>query len=905
MIKTIKIQKCDPVQSHSRLKLLLTITVLLLSWFFPQLSAGSSTGDALTNEDLVNAVGPVEGLLAAQTPQAVVNAFYAYVDSGRVTVEWETITEVNIIGFQIQRLHHRTGKFRSISKKNLPALLVSPEGGTYRYIDKRAKPGQKLTYKLIAIGINGERQSFGPFAFHIIDLGLGDLLAVDSAFESVYVNGEPFSRKIRRQLNNVKTQSIRKRSSEEKQGRTGVYISIEKNGLHRLTASQIAESMNVPLSQIIKWLKKNRLSITCQGQPVAWKPTADNSGLIFYAEGIDSLFTSTNVYKIARGKGVTIASKDMPVSSDGLVSASFTQTIHAEEDRWALTALYKDPYDDFWCWDYLRASYAHLATKAFLISAPGQVADTAGIITVELKGGSRASHKVVVTVNDIPVGETTFVNQTNHEHQFSIPAGGLIDGDNRVTLTAIQPATGSSIIYVNRMGLTYEKATQAQDDRLFFNSAKAADVRVNGFLNDTISLYDITNPGKITEIKSTVIAPSEDGRFGIRFGTDGAKRDYLAITESAITSLNDFQITGSLAPQLMNTWHAVDYLIITHHTFKEEIQRLADYRRSKGLAVLVVEIQDIYDEFNYGIANPDAVRDFLEYAWHNWAKAPRYVVRIGNGSYDYKDTQQTGDTQMPPVMVKTPWGLFASENKLADVDGSEDGIPEMALGLIPANTVEDLSALIDKIIGYESTTGEWKKRVLLTADNPDKGGNFHADSDTLAALVPTETYDLQSIYLGPLSITEARQTLTERLNNGVFMMNYFGHANHAALAGENLWRSSDVAIMENDNRLPILLGMTCLAGRFEIPGVTAISEAMVTKPNGGAIAAWAPTGMALNNLSRILAEEFFRSVLIDNERVLGEAILTAMAAYKERYPLGNPYMLDIYTLFGDPALIIQ
>jgi hypothetical protein len=225
--------------------------------------------------------------------------------------------------------------------------------------------------------------------------------------------------------------------------------------------------------------------------------------------------------------------------------------------------------------------------------------------------------------------------------------------------------------------------------------------------------------------------------------------------------------------------------------------------------------------------------------------------------------------------------------------------------LIPISTIEALAAMIDKIMAYESSSGEWKNKVLLTADNPDRGGNFHADSDALAALVPAVTYDSQTIYLDPLSITEARQALAEKLEFGAFIMNYFGHANTVALADENLWQISDVAAMTNGDRLPILMGMTCLAGRHELPGIEAISEAMVTKSDGGAIAAWAPTGMALNNLSRILAEEFFRAVFIDNERVLGDAILTAMAAYKERYPLGNPYMLDIYTLIGDPALVIR
>ena len=48
------------------------------------------------------------------------------------------------------------------------------------------------------------------------------------------------------------------------------------------------------------------------------------------------------------------------------------------------------------------------------------------------------------------------------------------------------------------------------------------------------------------------------------------------------------------------------------------------------------------NEFNYGIYNPKAIRDFLSYAYNNWKKSPRYVVLAGNGTYDYKNNLGTG-----------------------------------------------------------------------------------------------------------------------------------------------------------------------------------------------------------------------------------------------------------------------
>ena len=134
-------------------------------------------------------------------------------------------------------------------------------------------------------------------------------------------------------------------------------------------------------------------------------------------------------------------------------------------------------------------------------------------------------------------------------------------------------------------------------------------------------------------------------------------------------------------------------------------------------------------------------------------------------------------------------------------------------------------------------------------------------------------------------------------------MNYFGHAGIYELGSEGIWTKTDVDNMTNQNNLPIVLGMTCVAGRFEIPGFDAIGEHMVVKPDGGAVAAWVPTGLSLNDLARILDEGFFTAVFTDNHTVLGDAIMSAMTGYaNEDYPA---FTLDIFTYIGDPALNLR
>ena len=87
------------------------------------------------------------------------------------------------------------------------------------------------------------------------------------------------------------------------------------------------------------------------------------------------------------------------------------------------------------------------------------------------------------------------------------------------------------------------------------------------------------------------------------------------------------------------------------------------------------------------------------------------------------------------LLVKTPYGIFASDNRYADVAG-DDGIPEMAVGRLPVLTDEELENLIADITNYESTSRGWKESIMLLADNPDEDGNFPGDSNVIAGLIP-------------------------------------------------------------------------------------------------------------------------------------------------------------------------
>jgi hypothetical protein len=335
---------------------------------------------------------------------------------------------------------------------------------------------------------------------------------------------------------------------------------------------------------------------------------------------------------------------------------------------------------------------------------------------------------------------------------------------------------------------------------------------------------------------------------------------------------------------------------------KEAARNLSGLRRAGGLETLVVELEDIYDEFNYGIADPQAIKNFLSYAYGDWnGSGLKYAALAGEGSFDYKNIQGYGDCLVPPLMVNTPDGLFAADNRYGDVVG-DDGVPEIAIGRLPVLTQVELQAFVDKMADYESAGGSWTARVMLIADNPDSGGNFTADSDYLADFLTL--YTLDKIYLPNFStIGQARQKILDGFNQGALLVNYIGHAGLNRFAKEGMLLSTDVPALQNEDRLPLVSAFTCIVGRFEVPGYDSLAEQLVLKSGGGAAAVLSPTGASLNTPAVRLAAGFFQALSQDQDKILGSVFVRALQTYAALG--GTPFILDIYNLLGDPALAIK
>jgi hypothetical protein len=451
-----------------------------------------------------------------------------------------------------------------------------------------------------------------------------------------------------------------------------------------------------------------------------------------------------------------------------------------------------------------------------------------------------------------------------------------------------------SIFYLESFDLSYQREYKAVDNALLCRGDGNPVITVTGITEPQVVILDVSKPERPRQLTGAALDVS--GR--VTFVPRAAESRYLVNGLNA--ALRPLSVTGDRPAKLKRLGQSAEYVVIVPEELKGTAQKLADYRRQKGLESMVVTLEDIYESFNDGMASPLAVREFLSYAYAKWSgKKLKYAVLIGKGTYDYKDYLGLGDNLFPVILAKTPYGLFAADKVFGDVAG-KNGIPEVAIGRLPAVSADELEAMIDKIKAYESGQGDWTGKALMIADNADDGGDFAGGSDELASLA--SGYTAEKIYLnGPAAAT--RSQIIASWNAGAALVNYVGHAGLNQLAQENLFDVSNAAALQNGGQLPLAAMFTCVAGRFEIPGFTCLGEALLLNGNGGIAGGLAPSGAAMHADSMRLGGEFYKAVFRGLETSAGEALLKAMKNYRQQG--GAAYLLNVYNWLGDPALAFK
>jgi hypothetical protein len=78
------------------------------------------------------------------------------------TITWETASEVNTAGFNIYRSNSPEGPWQKINQQLIPPSEDPVGGGSYKFVDTQAQPGQTYYYQLEEIELSGSSTQFDP-----------------------------------------------------------------------------------------------------------------------------------------------------------------------------------------------------------------------------------------------------------------------------------------------------------------------------------------------------------------------------------------------------------------------------------------------------------------------------------------------------------------------------------------------------------------------------------------------------------------------------------------------------------------------------------------------------------------------------------------------------------------------
>jgi hypothetical protein len=669
----------------------------------------------------------------------------------------------------------------------------------------------------------------------------------------------------------------------------GLKIGIREQGWYRVTQPELIATGLDPA------IDPRRLQLFVDGHQVAMIVTGQGDGrfeagdsIEFYGIGQDTPFTNTRVYWLMEGSRLgkrikTRQSKDRPASSQ-----SFPYKVQLKERSIYIAALKNGDTENFFGAVVSTEETDQILNITNLDpSAPGNA-----LLEVALQGATSASHRVKIFLNDSEVMEMGFEGTVRKVIKVALPQSWLMEGENLLSLVA--QGGEADISGLDYIQLTYWHTYTAEQNTLRFTSSPGRQVAINGFAGSSIRVADITNPRQVVEVTGGVVEPV-GLNYRVRFGVIGiGKRTLLTFTEAAIKS------PASITVNQPSTWHKLnhraDLVIITHNDFIGSLSPLKSLRESQGWSVALIDVEDIYDEFSLGAKSPQALRDFLYRARVYWQRPPRFVLLVGDASFDPRNYLGLGDFDVVPTkLIDTFYLETASDDWF--VDFNNDGLPAIPVGRIPARTAKEAALVVSKIIAYENAeAGPWADQVLAVADKMEEGDffSFERASTQVETLLP-DSITVQQILRSQGDDETTRTRIVDSINEGKLLVNYIGHGSVELWRG-GIFDSEDVAALTNGARLPLFVAMTCLNGYFHDPfPAESLAESLLKAEGGGAIAVWASSGLTRPEGQSLMNKKLIPLLFDGKSRTLGEATVKAKTATKDQD------VRRTWILFGDPT----
>ncbi len=490
------------------------------------------------------------------------------------------------------------------------------------------------------------------------------------------------------------------------------------------------------------------------------------------------------------------------------------------------------------------------------------------------------------------------------------------DGKMDVRLVALSDAT------TNRYqgSISYIKVNFPQSFNFSGLQNKAFQLAVNPIgqsyvvINNPVSglrLWDITNLQSVTQIG---LVPSGSTLTTIVPGTSTAK-SLFASAKYIIPSVFPVSFRSL-------TSYPSNFLIITNKVltspaggYGNPVQAYAAYRASTtggGYDTLTVNIDQLYNQFNYGEVSPLAIYSFMQFMTAQGNI--KYLFLIGRG----RDIFYSGYQRLPVPSSELrdlvpsagyPGGDIAYTAGLYGTT-YQPGVPT---GRLTATTSSQVAGYLNKVIEIESQPLQpWAKQLLHLSG----GGSSSTDASELTLFrqyVDGFAQIAKGPYLGGHVTTEAKVNVgVEQINvapivnQGVNLVTFFGHSSSSTI-DIDIGNVTDPTLgYSNAGKYPVFLINGCNAGTIFANKVT-FGENWMLAANLGSRNFLAGTSFGYSNELQQYSSLFYQVGFGDSvfiKKGIGDIQKEVGNRYLNNYGAGITGITQVQqmVLAGDPAL---
>lgn len=648
-----------------------------------------------------------------------------------------------------------------------------------------------------------------------------------------------------------------------------------------------------------------------------------NSAIMFFGESVrDNPYTKTGVYRI---KLAPIGSPVTPAPRAGngncrQYGGTREVFVHDPNRGYDLTSAHTSP----WYAQRMVRSTAQSVTFTETFTVADRAAGATGErIEVGVWGGinhaANPDHSIRLVLNGTEIARQRFDGLNYQLMTAALPANTLRNGNNLLDVELVaDTGMATDLVYLDTVKVEYPRTITAVANRASFlgsrttaapagtstsctGQAQCSKYLITGLTANNLAVYR-TRQGANPELIGDVIVKSDRGSYQACFASADAPGDRYWV--APVTSSVPKEINAKPAVQYPLAGSPADYLIISHADFIDGLAPLIAARTQEGHSVKVVDVASIYDYYNKGVVDPNAIGTAIAIAYHTLGT--RYVLLVGGETHDYFNYLGAGSKSFLPTYYLPNGTLvrFApTDMPYTDVD--YDGLADVAIGRFPVRTPAELNALVAKTLKYGE--GLQAGRLLKVSDRSDgvayetvlSGLNGVLGANTVSSNISLNNYPNSGS-----GLALARNDVVSAVNYGNSLLAYFGHSQIGSWAASEMINTTHIngGLFNNQNAPTVVWAMGCYGAYFTSPTADSMAQALMLQSNGGGAVAMLGTTSLSYAASDIAWMNALKPLL--RNYPLGEVVRLAQRSLRT---MGTQYS-DITisgTLLGDPGLQVR